>query len=322
MADSLTDAVEGLIPDFEAERAKKHKTCRVFFIIGLIFLPAGVVLFLLNFRLGWESSVAFFVSLAFLAIAIAFLFAVVVIKSNYVKKVQRSLGEVVNQTLFPKRIEKPCGGLNLKLLMAPGFFAAPDRYHYSDFMSSVYDGVPFEKGKYDLQRQETTSTGRGHTTTSYVTYAKGTMYHFTYERNFGQVVKVLEKQGFLSLSHQTLKKVETEYIAFNRKFLVLASDETTVFYLLTPQMQEKILSLEGKFQGQFYMAFIGNELFIAVNDSDASIQIPWKEEITIDNLMPAVECLAIPAVFIKLLGLNKNKFLKDAGGDVGDKPTQ
>jgi hypothetical protein len=245
-----------------------------------------------------------------------------ILKSTYSRRLRQTLNGVVNQVLFPKRVELPREGLNLKLLLKPGFFAVPDRYLYSDFMSSTYEGIPFERAKYDLQREETTTDSKGHTTTTYNTYAKGTMYHFTYERDFGQIVKVLEKQGFFSLGHQGLTKVETEYILFNKKFLVLASDETTVFYLLTPQIQEKILSLEGKFRGQFYMAFIGNELFIAVNDSDTSIQVPWKEKATLENLMPVVECFAIPAVFIKLLGLNKNKFLKDAGIHVTDQPAK
>ena len=102
-------------------------------------------------------------------------------------------------------------------------------------------------------------------------------------------------------------------MAFNKKFQVLTSDETLVFYLLTPQIQEKILSLEGKFKGQFYMAFVGNELYIAVNDSDQSVTIPFSKPITVEVLTPIVECLAIPAVFINLLGLAKAKFQKDAG---------
>jgi hypothetical protein len=61
------------------------------------------------------------------------------------------------------------------------------------------------------------------------------------------------------------------------------------------------------------MAFIGDELFIAVNDSDTSISIPFKTPITVETLTPVIECLAIPAVFITLLGLNKTKFQKDAG---------
>jgi hypothetical protein len=322
MADLLTDTIAGLVTNFETERAKKRQTCKVLLLIGFIALPLGIVLFLLNFMLQWDSGVATSFALLFIIAGLAVLCAAPLVKRSYTKRVGQTLSGVVNQILFPKRVELPREGLNEKLLLKPGFFAVPDRYLYSDFMSSTYEGIPFERAKYDLQREETTTDSKGHTTTTYNTYAKGTMYHFTYERDFGQIVKVLEKQGFFSLGHQGLTKVETEYILFNKKFLVLASDETTVFYLLTPQIQEKILSLEGKFRGQFYMAFIGNELFIAVNDSDTSIQVPWKEKATLENLMPVVECFAIPAVFIKLLGLNKNKFLKDAGIHVTDQPAK
>jgi hypothetical protein len=68
-----------------------------------------------------------------------------------------------------------------------------------------------------------------------------------------------------------LKKVETEYIAFNKKFFqVLTSDETRLLSFDPADPREDPV-LEGKFKGQFYMAFIGNELFIAVNDSNTSI---------------------------------------------------
>jgi hypothetical protein len=52
---------------------------------------------------------------------------------------------------------------------------------------------------------------------------------------------------------------------------------------LTPQIQEKILALEAKFKGKFYMAFIGNELYIAVNDSDASDRDSLSRRITAET---------------------------------------
>jgi hypothetical protein len=98
---------------------------------------------------------------------------------------------------------------------------------------------------------------------------------------------------------------------------VLTSDETLVFYLLTPQIQEKILSLEAKFKGQFYMAFIGNELFIAVNDSEHLGQYPFLQADHPREMTPIVELYAIPAVFINLLGLNKAKFERRGGRSMG-----
>jgi hypothetical protein len=239
------------------------------------------------------------------------------VHSKYSRTVTSWAEESVNKMLFPNAIRDDSRGLLLNKLMEPGFFAVPDRYFGSDYMTATYEGISFEKAGYRLQRLETHTDSKGHTYTTYEDYAQGTMYRFQYDRDFGQVVKVLEKQGMISYARGNLQKVETEFILFNKKFLTLASDATTVFYLLTPQIQEKILSLEEKFKGQFYLAFIGNELFIAVNDSNASIKVPWSKPLTQEEMMGIIELYAIPAVFIKLLGLNKAKFEKNAGVTTG-----
>ena len=223
------------------------------------------------------------------------------------------MANTVDKTLFPAAKKDPNRGLILNVLLKPGFFASPDRYYGKNYKTGSYDGISFEQAGYDLQRRERHTDGKGNTYYTYETYAKGTMYRFAYERNFAATVKVLEKSGLLSFGRGGLSPVETEYIAFNKKFQVLTNDETLVFFLLTPQMQEKILSLEGKFKGQFYMAFVGSELYIAVDDNDASIAIPFAHPVTLDNLSPIIECLAIPAVFITLLGLDKTKFENQSG---------
>jgi hypothetical protein len=309
---SLDAQITALVTPLETARSSAYKKYRVLMAIGLPSLIVGLILLILTFALSWPSWVKGF-GFFFTAAGIILLIIAGTIRMNFVRNTYSTLKNTVENALFPGAFKDPNRGLVLKTLLAPGFFSTPDRYYGRDYMSCTYNNIPFEKAAYDLQRKETHTDSKGNTYTTYETYAKGTMYHFTYERDFGQIVKIIEKSGMLFFGSAGLKKVETEYILFNKKFKVLASDETTVFYLLTPQIQEKIMALESKFRGQFYMAFIGNELFIAVNDSGSSIQIPFRFPITKEVLTPIVECLGIPAVFINLLGLNKNKFEKNAG---------
>jgi hypothetical protein len=277
------------------------------FLVGVVFAALMTIL-------KWSENGALYIIPVFLVVPGLILMAVAaIVKHNYSSNAYSLLVNTVDATLFPNAIQDPNRGMMLNVLLKPGFFASPDRYYGKNYKSCTYEGIPFEQAGYDLQRRESHTDSKGNTYYTYETYAKGTMYRFAYERNFAAIVKILEKSGLLSFGSGNLKKVETEFIAFNKKFQILTSDETLVFYLLTPQIQEKILALEAKFKGKFYMAFIGNELYIAVNDSDASIVIPFKEEITAETLTPIVECLAIPAVFITLLGLNKTKFEADAG---------
>lgn len=312
MADTLDEMVKTVLPHFEEARKKARKTYGILLGIGIPCIVIGAVLFFIALMKDWPNIAL--VLLALLVIAgIVLCFVAAGVHGKYSRQVSSWAEDSVNQLLFPNALKDDGRGLLLKKVMEPGFFAVPDRYFGSNYLTATYDGISFEKANYRLQKLETHTDSKGHSYTTYEDYAQGTMYRFQYDRDFGQVVKVLEKQGMLSYAKGNLQKVETEYILFNKKFLTLASDATTVFYLLTPQIQEKILSLENKFKGQFYLAFIGNELFIAINDSHSSIALPLKTPITYENLAPIVECLAIPAVFINLLGLAKAKFEKNAG---------
>jgi hypothetical protein len=313
----MTAPMKTLIEDLEKQRLKKRHTYKVLMLVGWPLLVVGFLLAILGTVLKWKYWDNVF-GILFVVMGVAGVVVLIVaatVSASFKKKARQMLQDEVDAEFFPKAIYEPNHGLPLNIFMTPGFFAAPDRYLNDGYMQSSYQGIPFEKANYNLQKREEHHDSKGNTTVTYDTYAKGSIYRFAFGRQFGAIVKVLEKNGFLTTSNG-LSKVETEYIEFNKKFVVLTSDQTLVFYLLTPQIQEKIMSLEGKFKGQFYMAFVGNELFIAVNDSGTTIEIPWSKPMTEETMQPILECMAIPAVFITLLGLTKAKFEKNAGTDV------
>jgi len=298
---------------FEAGRKAIAKKYLITLLIGIGAIVVFGVLLALNFALfDFDNGLLMIFAAVFLIAGIVLSLIASSIRRKFTSNLLSTVQKKVLDTLFSVRTVEPSRGLAYDTLMKPGFFHKPDRYFGRDFMSSSYDGIPFEKASYQLQEKQVRSDGK-HTYTEWVTYAEGTMYHFTFERDFGQVVKVLEKQGLVSFGSAGLKKVETEFILFNKKFATLASDETTVFYLLTPQIQEKILDLEGTFAGHFYLAFMGRELFIAVDDSHQSISVKILKPITEETINHIYTVYAIPMVFITLLGLDKNKFKKDAG---------
>lgn len=314
MADalSLNDLSKIGAGTFEPQRLAARKSFRFCLSFSIPLLILGFIFFILTTVLRWPEAVYGVPFILFIA-GIVFLSIALVKKTTFAKKFLSWAQSSVNQALFPNAVYRPNQGMILQKILTPGFFASPDRYIGSDYMTATYDEISFEKARYRLQRRETHTDSKGNTYTTYEDYANGTMYRFQYERNFAQIVKVLEKSGLLTFGSGGMKRVETEYIAFNKKFAIFATDETTVFYLLTPQIQEKILTLEASFKGQFYLAFYGNELYVAINDANQTITAPWKNPITPENLEPLLEVMAIPAVFIKLLGLNKAKFEANAG---------
>ena len=287
----MSDAIKTMLANFEAQRKKVRHTFVVLSAVGWPMFAVGLIMAFVTFINKWPETVAYI----FLVVALAGVVLLIIAatkKSNFVRNVASNLQAEINAELFPNAKYSP-NGLSINVLMKPGFFAPPDRYYSRNYMTATFDGIEFEKSHYQFQRRETHTDSHGNTTTTYVDYAVGTMYHFAYGRNFGGILKVLEKSGFSFINgNQGMQKVETEYINFNKKFLVLSTDQQLVFYLLTPQIQEKILSLETLAAGQFYMAFIGDELFIALNDNDQSIKIPFKEAMTEERMEPIIEYMA------------------------------
>lgn len=309
--------MQKLISSLEIGRKKAAKKVLILSLVAagvLILAVVFIFLFMSISDSAGNPNMAFLILFLLCLVAgIVLIFAAVGVTKGFKKKTLNSLETEIRNELFPKAILRPKDGLSPALITKPAFFQNYDRYLYRDFMSGTYKGIPFEKGHYELQRLETHSDGNGHTTTTYVTFAMGTMYHYTFGRQLGQSVKVLEKNGMFFIGKAGLNKVETEYIQFNKKFMVLASDETTVFYLLTPQVQEKIMAEESTFKGHFYLAFMDDELFIAVDDNDTSLAFSIRKPFTEENLTPIVKRLAMPAVFVDDLDLDSPKFQKNAG---------
>ena len=312
----MANELKNIYADLEAMRKKKYRSSLILFILVSLFLVPSIA----SFLLGGVFDFTFLIIIGFVIgiIGLILLCIGLGIKNRFSKDVRAKAEKAVRDELFPGAVLDSDKGFDLSFLLSPGFFASPDRYYGSHFMSGSYKNIPFEKASYDLQKKHTTTDSKGHTVTTYITYAKGTLYHFTFERDLGETVKILEKQGVLSFgsSKDNLTKVETEFIQFNKKFRVLASNETTVFYLLTPQIQEKILALEPKYKGTFYLSYMGNSLFIAVNDSGESVKVPYSKPISDETMRPLLEFYGAPALFIDTLDLDSNKFKKNAGVDL------
>lgn len=201
-------------------------------------------------------------------------------------------------------------GLSEEQILIPGFFKRPSRSTTSDYIKASYDGVDFEMSEFDFKERRTTTDGKGHTTTTYVTYAKGRFMIFDFKRDFDKVVKVFETT-FLGANTRNLEKVETESIEFNKKFKTYATDELTAFYVLTPQVQLKLLEVEKKFKGSIFFAFMNGKLYIAINDNVNTLEMNPKKPINEESLQIFYNQLSIPAAFIKELKLSSDKWSKN-----------
>ena len=71
--------------------------------------------------------------------------------------------------------------------------------------------------------------------------------------------------------------VETENIAFNEKFQILADDPHTAFYILTPHFMEYINSADAVAKGQTYLCFDGDWVHFAVGNNRDLFEVKTTE---------------------------------------------
>ena len=288
------------LAQFEAYRKQEFKKANMFSVFGVLGIILGMILFM-----GFDQF-PFLGMLLFIGGAI-----VVGVGASIKSKVQKKFKEefIVNlvKETYPGCTYNPKMGLDLKELMEPGFFRRPDRYFSEDLLIAEYEGIPFTMVDYTFQDERRTTDSKGHTRVTYVTYAKGRHMVFDFKREFNQVVKVLETRG-LGANVRGLEKIDTESINFNEKFDTYTSDSLTAFYVLTPQIQEKLLELETKFKGSIFFAFMNGKFYLSINDNVDTLDMSLKGEINEQTLDHIRAQLNVPAAVIHELKLSGDKY--------------
>ena len=197
--------------------------------------------------------------------------------------------------------------------MSPNFFSVPDRYYFKNMATSDYGGFSWFMHDYKLQRRHVDKDGN----VSYTTYAEGKFYYFDFKREFNQIVKVVEKAFLGNVTFDTrLKTVETESVDFNKKFKIYCSDPLTAFYILTPQMQEKIMKFEKEFNGRFYMSFYKSCLCICLEGIENYKSCNIYSSLHGSKIARLEKYILFPKLIIDELKLSSDKFNSDNKYDI------
>ncbi len=317
------DVFQKIAKENEGLRLNAKKKRTTFLAIGVPLLILSLVLFVSQISLLELDNLTLIGAINVFAL-LFFISSLVLLalgnlaKTKYQKGVLGQVQEAVEKELYTDLFKNPKSCLPLQMILKPGFFARPDRYRGSNFVQAKHDGIYFDCSDFDLQRRQETRDSKGNTTVSYVTYSKGRMFHFVFERQFQKELMVVEKTRFGTPRGKGLTKCETEYLEFNNKFAVFTSDDQFVFYILTPQIQEKFLDLEKRNNGQFYFALLNNEIYLALENNCAFPQPSLNEPLDEKALRSLGEQFAMPALIIDELGLTKNKYKENAGISINE----
>lgn len=276
--------------------------------ISLIFLFTGIALFITSFILfcNLDSMTIFVVAIVSIFVGIVFIFVSIAMQGSWNRRTRNTLLKIIIEDIYPSSTFHASSGLDYNSFLIPSFFAPADRYTSNNYLSCNYKDIDFVMSDYKLENRVKTKNGY-----RYQQFAKGRFFVFEFKRVFHNTIKITEKgigDSFFAKMFNRDEYVELESIMFNKKFLTTTSDKLTVFYLLTPQLQEELLKLESSFKGGIYFFFEDNKLYIAINDSVDSFKVSFYKKINNENMDKLRKELNIPRDIIDCLKLNSQKF--------------
>lgn len=111
-----------------------------------------------------------------------------------------------------------------------------NRYHKEDLITGKYKNVYFVQSDLKVQYE---SNGEHDTTT---TYFRGRWIAIDYPKKFNGTVVIIDNSFAYGVKRKELEKIQLENPYFNDMFTVRASDIQLGYYLLTPQLVEKLWS--------------------------------------------------------------------------------
>lgn len=141
-----------------------------------------------------------------------------------------------------------------------------NRYRKEDLITGKYKNVYFVQSDLKVQYE---SNGEHDTTT---TYFRGRWIAIDYPKKFNGTVVIIDNSFAYGVKRKELEKIQLENPYFNNMFTVRASDMQLGYYLLTPQLVEKIMELKQSTNGNIIACFKNGYLHIFINDGKDSFE--------------------------------------------------
>ena len=182
-----------------------------------------------------------------------------------------------------------------------GMLRIGNRIHNNDYICGKYKGVNFEYSDF------VTSIKKDDDNT--VLFA-GQWLIFDFNKKFKFDFQVCEKDFKNSIIDENIfKKVELEDIEFNNLFNVYSQNELDTFYVLTPNIIEKLKDLNNKLKGSLLLCFVGNKLHVGLHSVDDFFERDVASEIDVNKESERVmNDLKVILSFIDVLNLDNRLF--------------
>ena len=285
------------IAQLEAERKKALTKCIITFLIAII---TPVVFFII---------IPGFITIIGIISLIIGGFIITSTSNKFKTKFKNEIMPIAASTILKEVTFSSNGGIPSSVIEFTNSMSTGDVYRSSNLISGKYKDVGVSMC--DLNIQDRTEDSDGHT--SYTTIFQGQWLIFDFNKNFKANVQVWEKNLLGGISRNifhVLKKVELEDIDFNKKFKVLSQNELESFYIMTPNMMEKIKEVEKEVSGVLLLVFIDSKLHVGIKNGKTSFNVSLFTPINLEDFTR--KCLRdLNAIikFIDILDLDNDLFI-------------
>lgn len=216
------------------------------------------------------------------------------------------------KTIFKNVEYEPSMGISPDVLRNTGMMYTGDRYLSNDFVKGEYKDVEFSQADVFIEEEHKDSDGDS----TYVTVFRGRWMTFEFPKKFAFKLEVVQR-GFCgaivprsSKTGKRIKRIETESITFNKLFNVYAEDGFEMFYILTPDIIERIEELASNPKSRVILCFVDNKLHVGLHNNTDAFEAPNPHR-PIDE---KAECerissdISVIVKFIDSLKLDRNLF--------------
>ena len=230
-------------------------------LIGIILVAVGFLSFL------------FIPFVGIIVVALGFILFITA-TNNLKKKVGITLTNEVLKEYFANFAYDPKNGINYEFLKSldmalPSF----DRLTSNDSIKAIYRD--HEIMMCDLTLEERyVHDGK----TSYTTVFQGPFIEISYDKDIKNSVTVAENK--FTIFKDTIK---TESEEFNRRFNVYSTSEHDAFYILTPQMMERVSRVNDLAGDDIFINFNVGKLYFAIDNRHNNFELNFSQK-SVDDI--------------------------------------
>lgn len=238
---------------------------------------------------------------------------------TYADAFKQNVGTRLASLLAPEVNYRPAAGLTKEVYHQAGLHRRADRYRSHDLFAGRIGDTEIAFSEVHAEDRQTTTDSKGRTRTKYVTIFRGLLFvadfhkHFAddvtvkadfAERNFGWLGRKLQRIG------GNVQSLENPI--FEEMFVVRADDPIETRYILTPDMQERLVALKRRWNTDVRFAFRDSRVFVAIDTAldffEPSLSLPAASPEQIRSL--ADQMLAVFGL-VEALDLNTRIWTKE-----------